>query len=412
MKQRSPESEKLSRRQLLFGLGSSAAVIATGAHLLKQHIEETGTDLAAEPIISEIEDSMPEAESIEDVEVLAESPIFDQVLTVRELEAGGLRRDQVLFVDAIGRPVGNGLPVTLSDAAGYTPEEMVWRYKGDAPVGISPVWSRAQKEILSHETGIPADEIFIRHVYLDLKKDEDEDTQSRIEMVYRNANMVVPGLEEPVSVSEFITTHLDLSSLDLVVAEEFRPYIVGIAAEESRFKNDKTSTVGAVGMLQTMPDTVLGYMEENGIETLDPRDITEQIKVASYHIEKTYTYLRDELWVELDAITQAYFAGDELMMKKYFFVPLIINAYNAGQGRMKQVVQEFLKNYIGAEAATEALGVTMPLTGYDVFFAMSHLVAREELVPRYLEDASTYVEKVIGWKRAFDTFAQNEQLSQ
>lgn len=408
MERNSPKPEKLSRRQFLTGLVGSGAVIATGAYL---HHQYTNIDTKLEEKI-DTDETLPESEieTPEKREVFSESPIYDSVLSARQIEAGEMRRDQVLFVDSFGRPLAE--PVTLTPAAGYTPEEMVWRYKGEKPVGISPAWSRVQREILSHELGIPADEIFIRHVYLDLQKSKDEHMNSRIEAVYRNAQAEVEINGGAVKVVDFLRTGLDLTGLDPFVAEELRPFIVGVAAEESRFETGKTSAAGAVGMLQTMPDTVHGYMKAHKTESLDPNNVVEQIKVASFHIEQTYNHLIVKLKDELEELTTTYFSDDVMLMQKYFLIPLIINSYNAGQGKMTEVVKKFLEHYPNQEVVMEVLGVDTPLVGYDLFFAMSHLTAKNKSVSRYRADASTYVEKVIGWTRAFEAFESQPVITQ
>jgi len=68
---------------------------------------------------------------------------------------------------------------------------------------------------------------------------------------------------------------------------------------------------------------------------------------------------------------------------------------------MIAVVQWFLNSFPDSQSAAAILDQDATLSGYDVFQAIVYQCDLEDGVPRFGDDSSNYVEKVMGWQRAF-----------
>lgn len=395
----------ISRRNVLGGIGSAAAL----GVMAREGMNYNSEDDEVPPEEIDLHDDEEEIEegTFEQIAEDLPSPVFEKVLNARIIEAGGLRRDQVVFIDTYGRQITQVFNLTVS--VKLTPEEMTWRYKGGKPAGIPGTWTNIHKEYISRKTGIPESEIEMLHVYQDLDNESQANFESRIEMVYHNATTVVPEDVYGRDAITIIREESQFSHIPEDVSSFLLPHLIGIAAEESRFDASKTSAEGAIGFVQTMPWVFEAYKKKHKLPDLDPRNLIDQLPVGLNHIEVSYLELVEKLDLELANITNLYFNGNFASMKKYFLVPIIINSYNAGQDRMIDVVQWFLENYPDPESVAELIpGGTQP-TGYDVFFTMTHQCALENGVKDFGSKASTYVAKVMGWTEAYEDYEQKRK---
>jgi len=347
---------------------------------------------------------------VEEKEKLPDSPLFYQIILGRIIEQSELARDEVLFVDKFGRPLGN--KVKLTPANGYKVSEMVWRYKGGEPVGIPPGWTKVHKEKLSAAYGVPVDEIGMHHVYLDLMKSAHEDCDSMIEMVQRYAAKPVDGDPAGRSFYEVVRNDIPLDGLPDTVAAQMKPLMLGIAAEESRFNKNKKSSKDARGVLQTMEKTEDGYREKHNLESLDPTDILMQVGVAGMHVETSYRELFNSAGEDLAYIKEHFFANDEQDFETCFVVPALVNAYNAGARRIAEVITWFVQE-VREGRLSEYLPTNIDTpSGFDVYMTMVHACAEKEAVHKFGPDASQYTEKVYAWSVTMqDTFERPELVA-
>lgn len=406
-KRRKPEDEEsvlVSRRNVLAGITSAPILAVMGQNAYTYNNEGKKND---DEVVEETDGG---EEQIDNSEIIAEelrSPVYEKVLAARTIEAGGLNRYQVLFVNKRGEQITE--PFTLTESVGLSPEEMVWRHEGAGPAGIPGTWINEQKAYISRELGIPVSEIEMLHVYQDLSSTRAEHMNSKVELAYANATTPLESDSKRRDPLTILREETHFTKLPPRVLEEFTPFLIGIACEESRFDANKTSKSGAIGTLQTMKDTVEGFQKKHNLPHLDPRNLSDQIPVGIDHIETSYLELEEKLEIELSHVTHVYFNGNRASMEKYFLVSLMINSYNAGQARMIEVVQWFFANYPDAESSAALLGQEEPLSGYDLFFAMTYQCAKEKAVEGFGPESSTYVSKVMGWTPAFAEYEKKQQ---
>lgn len=414
------ENETMSRRAFFSGVAASIGVGLYSASLLppkesESHGESNG--VTNQPKQGE--------EQTESAEVFVESPVYDSVIKARVIEAIELARDQVQFVDKFGRPLGE--PVTLTvpmktvineDGSktlmpvGYSVPDLTLSYGGGKPLGIPPSWSRVQKELVSQQTGIPVDEINMLHIYQDLAGEGEEAYTSRVELVYHNAHEIVESDAKQRDAITLLRETATFPTIPEPLAGMLQKVMVGIACEESRFNEKKTSPAGAIGVLQTMPKMVKKYMTDNHIATFNMRNLDEQISVSVYHIESCYDYFMKKIPVELESICNSWFGGNEVLFQKYFVFPLIINAYNAGQKRMSEVVQWFVDMFGASNRVSKILDSAEPPTGYDIYFAMVWQCVEDKAVKKFGPGARSYTEKVLGWEQSYETYEKKIRVEQ
>jgi len=183
------------------------------------------------------------------------------------------------------------------------------------------------------------------------------------------------------------------SRLPAFIKKELRDLSVGLAAQESAFHNGLVSRSGAKGIFQFMPATWKGL----GYKTNDIKFLTNQVEATSKLFVQSHAVLFGRSGKTLEEVKKIYFNGDDEMFEKYFITPVLVNAHNAGAGRMARVVGWFGEDMLarGGSAISEkqySSGV-----GYDLFYAMSKAARKESDIPLlkgYGADAAGYVPRV------------------
>lgn len=144
----------------------------------------------------------------------------------------------------------------------------------------------------------------------------------------------------------------DPSSLPNEAAATLRTLIPSLVATESRFDTNAVSHTNAFGAVQAVPGTFKDW-HKFGIEKEIPAGKYEEFRSAfikdfSLQVEFLnwyFPYMYDRLFAdpgcaeELNKIKEQYFSNDEKSFNRYFIAPLLLNAYNAGFGTMKEVIE-------------------------------------------------------------------------
>jgi hypothetical protein len=226
-----------------------------------------------------------------------------------------------------------------------------------------------------------------------------------VDTALSRALKVAEGDQHERTAFDYLQEELVIEGVPETVTAELKKYIVGVCNEESRFNAESVSEEGAVGPLQFMPVTWEEHKEEGG----DIRSLVDQVEAAKSKFSQIYSHYMHTCKDELDAIKAEYFFNDEYMFEVQFLVPFIINAYNAGQGRMERVAKWFIHAHPMQEKTAGILSPEETISGYDVFLAMTQEAYKTGAVKGYGEDASAYVPKIYGATRMLENY-RSEQI--
>ena len=355
-------------------------------------------------------ETVPEnPESIEVTET-PPSPHFE-AYTQAAAAAYTMRRDQVVLTDTNGQMLSAGA-IDLHDAAGYTPSEMTWRYQGGPPVGIPGMLLDELRVTVSAETGVPENEIKVRHEYLGMLKAEFADVASLQESALRNANQEVPDDPQGRSFLEVIADEFEapIPGPDgVILSAMLKEYLPALISKESLFNTSAESSAGARGALQFMPDTWKKYAPKG----TDPKAFVPAVKAAGAYFAASYEYLYKNSLNELDVIESEFFPGNHEAFVSEFVFFCLLNGYNAGDGTIRQALNHFAREH-GTQADLQAYyNTTEPVGGKDVFFAFTRLESQNEQVPSYGPYASAYSLEIAARKAAGTTLSQpGDKLAQ
>ncbi len=403
--------QKRALRGVLLAVGVSVLPIKDSHN---DSVNESGFDQVAATEVVDLEidglvdlvqsEDMSEQSEVSHTEMVADAEVtqLDSLLLDRYLNTAAqvkeMQRDQVLFVDSEGRALTD--PVSIPDTAGYTTEEITWRYHGRTddpenikPVGIPGVWTKEQKSSLSEISNIPASEIEMKHVYLSLAGEGMENINSEVELI--QARKAALEAELGVTVEELVAQSFSFESGDEfehLIESELMTMMPALIAQESHYNADATSSAGAKGWMQFM-DAAWKRHAENGAS----RDsLPDSLKAAGSYFSAAYRYMNKNVGAELSLIKDNYFAGNQADFVHYFLIPVLINDFNAGDTNMRAVIEWFGKNYAETDTLTGELGIEAQ--GFDVYFAMSQLANKHNAVPDYQDYASSYYGGVASWQ--------------
>jgi Transglycosylase SLT domain len=254
---------------------------------------------------------------------------------------------------------------------------------------------------ISSKTGVPVEEVEMLHVYQDLDNDDEKSASSKVEVAYRNATRSLPDDPQGRDVLTAVRESCTFADIPEPVSGMLRSAMIGIVCEESRFDSNRTSHKKAQGLFQIMPNVATKYNHDHEVPEAEQGSFENLIAIVSDHVKTCYDQITKKLDVHLSYFTHLYFNDNEALMQKYLLLPLIINAYNGGQERIIDMVTWYTDNYPDSLSATEIFDTGVPPSGYDVYFGMVYEAARQQGVKKFGSDSSNYVEKVLGWERAF-----------
>jgi hypothetical protein len=226
-----------------------------------------------------------------------------------------------------------------------------------------------------------------------------------IDIVLSRALKVAEGDAAGRTMFDYLQEELVVEGIPAAITAELKKYIVGLCNEESRFNPESVSSEGAVSYLQIVPAT----WEEHAEEEDDIKKLVDQVEAAKSKFSQIYAHYRHTCKDELDAIKAEYFFNDEYLFEAQFLVPFIINAYNAGQGRMEKVLKWFVHAHPMQEKTAGILSDEETISGYDVFFAMAKEAYKTGAVEGYKDKASAYVPKIYGATNMLENY-RSEQI--
>jgi hypothetical protein len=309
-----------------------------------------------------------------------------------------LRSHEIIFVDESNVPLGG--PVDFSNAI---PNEL--KPHG---VAISPPPLRWRKEVAGKLEADPANEgrkvarsynpSLVFKAALNYK-DEPElvnkiksgEVATFIDIVRYFGQKPVRGVDKETSRAEYVSAEFKLSErVPAIVRDEIQTelsaVVPGLCAQESKFYNNLTSSAGAKGIFQFMPNIWQGY----GKKESDINSLKAQTEVAGLLMSNIYGELMQHCDEHaLLKVRDAFSSQSDFL--KHFIVPLMINSYNSGSSRLAAAVNQFFV------PERDISG----LVGKELFLAMVDFAQETEtgILSRYRSDAREYVSRAYALSR-------------
>lgn len=378
----------LSRREFFKTAGRAA--ITTGA------LAYAGTELLKE---REHKESIPDSSEAFEALVSGFSDLYEKV-----------RVNEVLYVDASGKALGE--PVAVERMAGA--HGIVSPGKPDYngviyPKNIAKEWKNAQERRLREQ--FPGRPLPFRmrstigqvNGYISKNKPilRNEQAQARKTMTYLDvvrecADKQMPGRENETLLS-YMREHAfeddpnEHLRLPKTIRTELARLLPGIAGQESHFDLDAKSTGSetgeliAAGILQFRPRTFNELMATRGNPNPDITSPALQIQAAARHFTRIYLHLagpkeKGGAGEALERIKERAFKNDNEAFEREFLVPVMVNAYNSGQGTLAKIINRYVE-----------LHEHLPSRGYDVYDDMRREAGTDREAEHFLyPDVKTY----------------------
>lgn len=331
-------------------------------------------------------------------EAFQPSERFSEASRAYKVLYGVMDKNQALFIDQYGQPIGEPRTVQLKKDKSR----------------IEQSWLDAQrKEICEADSSIlcaPSEE-WPRQLNLRKALRGEADGYTFLDIIKRYGNEFVkdiPGVEGPQEGShltliqylkEYIKDSLTMKSA--VARDELSKYATAIVGQESNFANASTSPVGAQRAIQVMPGTLTHHKYDIEVDG-DLMYFRNQVPIMGEVLSGKYKELERTAGEQYRTIGEEYFGGDPDALERYFKVPMAINAYNCGEGRMQQVLDWFLSKYPKRSDFEAVHGKYTGTTGYDLFLAMTQEAYLTNAVEGYGEDSSSYWIGIMGLFKAME----------
>jgi hypothetical protein len=343
-----------------------------------------------------------------------------------------LRFDEVMLTDRDGVVVAGPIPLEdVLDADGNVVVSVGKRDAGGLLVGgISGSWLKYWRIML----GMPQDGSVL-HVTKDFEnfannKDEPElvdsinnalnggEGASRLVDVIRyfgfNPNKPVRGDDHDRTRAAYLYSEVKFGgNVPIDVQEQLRYLLIGIAGHESRFNATLTSVSGAMGILQF----IQAVREEYGFEPDHKLTFKEEVDLVGRYM--TNSYKRVDYWMLKRKVTsesgdmktidkpdtkerlRRVFDDSENNWLKYFYIPCMVNAYNAGELTIGQALHSFVDAHTD-EQLREFAGNG---SNYGLFYAFTKY-AKIDTYDKYVSNYGSEAQKyTIGVLACADTLA-------
>lgn len=310
----------------------------------------------------------------EDVENVEGTESFAHVVDSFKTLYEQAKIDEVVFMDADGRVVGG--PVKIEPVDGVSPGKI--DYNGVIfPKNISKKWYDAAEAKLhrDHPDAAPGAlacrstiGVLNAHIFTKLPlKDRPIARRSltMIDVVRDYANKPAPEHESTklldyVRANALSSDEKALQALPASIAATLRELVPGLAAQESHFDpaaqsiDQATGKPLAVGLFQFLPETFAAYFPDKKDQV---GSVELQTEALGMHFLSIYRYLQKSAKESLQKILTQCFDGNTEAFECQFLVPVMVNAYNSGQGTLAKIINGYAARYDGS----------FPTRGHDVY---------------------------------------------
>lgn len=412
--------KKLSRRKFLVGSALTVGSAVYGAKLLNDYEGDSNPDE-----VTAVQETPPESESAE-VSPRLQSENFDRFKTGYQAW-WVMPYHSVVFVDEHNEPVAPPIAFqefTIPRSRIRDGKEVIEDYLltpgamdeyGFLVDNFDPNWLNHVKPLVAEKYGVAARELTPKHITEEFERalvdsgDEVLITKIRQGEITRVLDILHYYADISASESDsrdkikYIEEELTFTEPGItpLMASELRSLIPALCAKESLFKDRKKNSKGAQGIAQFKSDV----WAKLGLGTYgDSQPFTKQVEALGLQFGQIYRELvsNEHVNIILSEIESLFVIRESF--EKNCLVPLMVNSYNCGAKRMKEVVQTFIATY-----STEKLREWYaPIDGMDLFFAMSQHAVKSG-VDQYGSDASQYVASIYGLRDVLAAEREEQQ---
>ncbi len=420
---REQNQSQLSRRKFLYGAGAATTAAFVGANT-KLFIEHLDSEEVSEPEV--VVEKAAEPESIE-VEPKLTSENFDRWKTGYQAW-WVMPYHSVVFVDENNEPVSLPIPFeefTVDKLRNRDGKEVMEPYlltpgamdeAGFLTGNLASEWLRYVKAKAAKENRVDEAELQLVHITEEFEKaihdsgDEilvakiyEGEISRIVDLVHYNAD-VPAGPDDPRDRITYISEELAFSepSITPLMTSELRALVPALCAKESLFKDRKKNSKGAQGIAQFKSSVweKLGFGEYG-----ESQPFTKQVEAIGLQFGQIYRELVSNPVVTAMLVDMETLFASRESFEKNCLVPLMVNSYNCGAKRMKEVVQTFVEKY-PVEKLREWYA---PIDGMDLFFAMSQHGVKSG-VDEYGSDSSQYVGYIYALRDVFEAEQQSDDV--
>ena len=385
--EKKPDEPEFTRRQALrIGVGAAAAGVTAGVLLEKGLPDDTETEKGP---VKEKEAGYEESE------------LFERQISGYKVLYGKLERDEILFVDEEGVPIGK--PVQIKPLDGIKPGKI--DDEGILEGEFNQEWLDREREQICAKENVPCDipnalprqlntiPTIREAVYKSPGKAE-LNPKTFLDVVHHYGRKKVvngDGENRIEYVKKYAMQNTDLPE---ELKKDIASLLPGLAAQESKFNNDARSSVNAMGIFQFMPATWAGLGYDPGEIAL----LSKQVEAVGKYFTYTEKRLKEKAEFALGVALKEYFGGDEKAFEKYFLTPVLLNTYNSGADRLAEVVRWFTDHYPDRAALEGLIGSHQKGFGLDAYAAMAKEASKKtdegNAVSGYGKDSSEYVSRI------------------
>jgi hypothetical protein len=342
---------------------------------------------------------------------LKESVRFNHQIEGFRQQYGRLKRNEILFIDSIGGPLGP--PVKLEETLGRSPGE--FDQDGVLIGEIDQGWLDFERErvcgrehayeLLDIPNGLPRQLNVIPQIRAILRNGpgrSELDPQTFHDIVKYFGRKPVEGVAGENRIHYLRSHGMDHAEVPEDMRTHLSRLLPGLAAEESQFNSAIRSGAGAVGVLQFMPATwhELGYQPEQ------MNSFVTQTEAIGKDVTSKYRHITSHAVPELAHIKAEYFNDDESDFNRHFLLPVLLNSYNSGQSRMVNVIRHLVQRCPTRSALEQAVGPHTNGLGMDAYQHMTFLASRpvghDHAVSGYGRQSSQYVAQIFALAELLD----------
>lgn len=398
------------RRIFLIKAGAATAVTAAGVAGVSRLFDEPAVE---------------DAPRVEEKEVVPKiDDDFEKEVTGYTAQLF-LAKDEVLFVDESNVPIGEPLSLGTVYSERRPPNENTKPEQigedgmrayavrsGETnqlglPIdGIAPEWqAKAKAEVQARHPDQLIDRML--HVHKDFNKAVTETDEPELVAgitrgeINRPIDIVQYFADKPVRGAEYLSRREYVSEAvvfkDVVpttVQREFCRLLPGLCAQESKFNAGLESSVGALGIFQIMPYVWKFYDGEVGGHT----SLKQQAEIVGSYLSDLYCQVKPLIGEDLFAQIQDMYDSKEAFQTQ-FLVPVILNAYNAGIGRLAEAVKLYFEK-TSTEQQSNGSGLFLAIADFaedskDGQYLMKYCEHSREYVPKIYAQVAA-LEEVYG----------------